>query len=202
MPVFNTKLPGFEKAVVVRFHLFVAKCQGRIPSYQLILYFHLMKNSKAIIPIAAAVAGTLIFTAFGVPSMPVQQPSFSDKYWVMESSTIVPAADMNGDGKPDADLRDILEDCDKDDAEMFRSDGKLMTHHGTKKCDSDEEEITEMGTWKYDPATKQITTNQDGMAKPHVVTIKELTASKMVATFDFTSTDGQKHTVTGTYKVK
>lgn len=28
MPVSGTKLPVFEKAVVARFHLFVAKCQG------------------------------------------------------------------------------------------------------------------------------------------------------------------------------
>lgn len=160
-----------------------------------------MKNSKTIIAFTA-VTGTLIFTAFGFRSIPEQQPSFSGKYWLLESSSIVPAADMNGDGKPDADLRDIMEDCDKDDAEMFRSDGKLMTHHGTNKCSGDEEEIVELGTWKYDPAAKQITTNQAGMEKPHVVTIKELTASKMVATFDFTSPDGQKHTITGTYKVK
>lgn len=157
-----------------------------------------MKNSKLII-LTAAVAGTLIFTGFGAP---VQQPSFSDKYWVLESSSIVPAADMNLDGKPDADMRDIMEDCDKDDAEMFRSDGKMVTHHGTNKCDSDEEEIIESGTWKYNPATKQITSHQIGMEEILVTTIKELTASKMVAVYNFTSTDGQKHTITGTYRLK
>lgn len=166
-----------------------------LPSF---LYFHLMKTNKTIFSIAA-VTGTLMITAFNAPK---QQPAFSDKYWMLESSSIVPAVDMNLDGKPDNDLASIMEECDKDDAEMFKSDGKVITHHGTKKCDEDEAVVIESGVWKYDPATKQITSHHIGVEKPQVVTIKELTASKMVVTYEFSETNGKKHTITGTYKVK
>jgi len=164
-------------------------------------YFHSMKKNKIIIAIVA-VTGALVITAFGFPSVPEQQTSFSDKYWVLESSSIVPAADLNLDGKPDASLFAIMEECDKDDAEMFKSNGKYMTHHGNNKCNDNEEEVIESGTWTYAPATKQITIHQIDVEQPQVTTIRELSANRMVAVREFTSTDGKKHTITGTYKTK
>lgn len=143
-----------------------------------------------------------MITAFGFPSAPQQQASFSDKYWVLESSSIVPAADLNLDGKPDASLFEIMEECDKDDAEMFKSNGKYMTHHGNNKCNSDEEEVIESGTWKYDAAAKKITIHQIDVEQPQVATIKELSANKMVVVREFTYTDGKKHVITGTYRTR
>lgn len=160
-----------------------------------------MKKSPTIVALTA-LTGALVITAFGLPSIPEQQTSFSDKYWILESSSIVPAADLNLDGKPDADLHAIMEECDKDDAEMFKSNGKLMTHHGNNKCNDDEEEVIESGTWKYDAAAKQITILQADVEKQLVTTIKELTANKMVAVQEFTDADGKKHVITGTYRTK
>jgi len=164
-------------------------------------YFYSMKKNPIIVALTA-VTGALMITAFGLPSAPEQQTSFSDKYWVLESSSIVPAADLNLDGKPDATLFAIMEECDKDDAEMFKSNGKMMTHHGNNKCNDNEDEVTETGTWTYAPATKQITIHQIDVEQPQIATIKELSSNKMVAVREFTDTNGKKHTITGTYKLK
>lgn len=159
-----------------------------------------MKKNKTILTIAA-VTGALAITAFNVPSIHEQQAPFADKYWILESSTVVPAVDLDMDGKPDSDIRVMLEDCDKDDAEMFKTGGKLMKHNGKDKCDEEEEDVVESGTWKYNAATKQLTSHHHDTEKPQTLTVKEVSGNKMVLVYEFTSNKG-KHVITGVYKVK
>lgn len=129
----------------------------------------------------------------------ITQTAFADKYWVLESSVVEPAIDLNMDGKADTDIRVMLEKCDLDDAEMFKSDGKLLKDFGASKCDEEETNGKEVGNWKFDPATKQITSKHDDTEKPQVVTVKEVSGNKMVVTYKFTSSKGD-HTITGIYK--
>ncbi|MBO9635499.1 MAG: hypothetical protein J7578_20510 [Chitinophagaceae bacterium] len=131
----------------------------------------------------------------------VTQTAFADKYWVLESSVVEPAIDLNMDGKADTDIRVMLEKCELDDAEMFKSDGKLLKDFGSSKCDEEETNGKEVGNWKFDPATKQITSKHDDTEKPQVVTVKEVSGNKMVVTYAFTSSRGN-HTITGIYKAK
>lgn len=148
-----------------------------------------------------AVVATVFITAFITPSGKLQA-TFTDKYWLMESSSIVPAFDMNGDGKPDADMKSYLQPCDLDDLELFKTNGKFYSNAGKLKCDENQETEEEKGTYTYNAASKQITLHQIDVESPIVVTLKELTATKMVGSFEFTSPDGVKHVVTATYKIK
>ncbi|NML23433.1 lipocalin family protein [Pseudoflavitalea sp. G-6-1-2] len=160
-----------------------------------------MKPLNTILP-AAALAAALAITAFALPAKQEQTPSFADKYWLMESGSIVPATDLNADGKPDSDLRNFLEDCEKDDTEMFRSNGKFVKNLGKQKCVEGEDAEYEDGSWTYNSATKQLTIKQNEVPQPIVISIKELTATKLVGTFEFTSPQGQKVMITGVYKLK
>ncbi|NML23434.1 hypothetical protein HHL16_21320 [Pseudoflavitalea sp. G-6-1-2] len=150
----------------------------------------------------SAVAATIAITAFAIPSATEQSAPFTEKFWVLESGSIVPAIDVSGDGKPDKDIRAMLEDCELDDAEMYKSGGKVMKHQGKVKCDEEDETTMESGTWKYNAATKQLTIHHYDTEKPQTLIVKEVTATKMVCTYEFTTPKGSKHLITGVFKVK
>ncbi len=149
----------------------------------------------------ATLVAVLVITAFNRTVAGKLQAPFADKYWLLESSTVVPAIDLDMDGKPDNDIRVMLEDCNKDDAEMYKTGGKIIKHNGAKKCDEDEETIEENGTWEYNAATKQLTSHHSDTDKPQTVTIQEVSATKMVATYVFKSAKAT-HTITAVFKSK
>lgn len=149
----------------------------------------------------AVLAGSSLFAVMTYSFDSTEKPAFADKYWVMESSSITPAIDLDMDGKADTDIRVMMEDCERDDAEMFKSGGKILKHDGNKRCDEEEEQVTESGTWTYDANTKQLTSKHHSTSKPQTVLVKEVSASKMAVQYSFTSGKG-KHTIHAVYKVK
>lgn len=149
----------------------------------------------------AVLTGSTIFAVLTFSFDSKEKVPFADKYWILESSTITPAIDLDMDGKADTDIRVMLEDCERDDAEMFKSGGKIMKHDGKDRCDEEEEEVTESGTWTYDAATKQLTSKHNRASKPQTVLVKEVNASKMTVQYTFTSAKG-KHLINAVYKVK
>jgi membrane-bound inhibitor of C-type lysozyme len=157
-----------------------------------------MKTSHTILGIAA-LAGAIALTAFSLPAD--QKAPFADKYWKLESSVVSPAIDLDMDGKVDNDIRVMMEDCEKDDAEMYKTGGTVMKHAGASKCDEEEEAVSESGTWEYKAATKQLTIKHHNTRKPQTVTVKEVTGNKMVVVTEFTSSKG-KHNITAVYKAK
>ncbi|MGN6416071.1 MAG: lipocalin family protein [Pseudobacter sp.] len=149
----------------------------------------------------AVLTGSTIFAVMTYSFDTKEKLPFTDKYWVMESSTIIPAIDVDMDGKADTDIRVMLEDCERDDAEMFKSGGKIMKHDGKNRCDEEEELVTESGTWTYDAATRQLTSKHYETSKPQTVVIKEVNAGKMTVQYSFKSAKGN-HTITAVYKLK
>ena len=138
-------------------------------------------------------------TAFTLPT--IQKAPFADKYWKLESSVVSPAIDLNMDGKADTDIRVMLEDCEKDDAEMYRTGGTVMKHEGASKCDEEDEDVSESGTWQYNAGTKQLTIKHHDTGKPQTMTVKEVSGNKMVVVSEFTSSKG-KHSITAVFKAK
>ncbi|WP_315823553.1 hypothetical protein [Paraflavitalea speifideaquila] len=120
----------------------------------------------------------------------------------MESSTVVPAVDLNMDGKPDKDIRVMMEDCDLDDGEMYKTNGKTMKDNGRNKCDEEDEQVVESGTWTYDAASKQITVHHYNTDKPQTHTLKEISGSRMVLTYTFKTPKGSSHTITAVLRAK
>lgn len=158
-------------------------------------------NTKQKLRTIAALTAVGISTSFTQPAASSQHAPFTGKYWLLESSTVSPAIDLNMDGKPDTDIRVMQEDCEKDDAEMYKSDGKLMKNNGSRKCDDEEEAVEESGTWKYNAATKEITVHHYNTEKPQTVILKEVSGNKMVLSYTFKSTKAT-HIITAIYKAK
>lgn len=157
-----------------------------------------MKTSQTLLALTIFI-GASIATAFTFPAD--QKAAFADKYWILESSVVSPAIDLNMDGKADTDLRVMMEDCEKDDAEMFKTGGTVMKHEGANKCDEEDETVSESGTWQYNAATKQLTVKHHNTDKPQTMTVKEVSGNKMIVTSTFTSAKG-KHNITAIYKLK
>ncbi|MGX5819501.1 hypothetical protein ACWKWU_14995 [Chitinophaga lutea] len=158
-------------------------------------------NTKHFFRAAAALSVVSAVTAF-IPAAPAaQQAPFADKFWILESSVVTPAIDLNMDGKPDTDIRVMMEDCEKDDTEMYKTGGKLIKNTGNVKCDEDEESQFESGTWQYDAATKKLTHHHYDTEKPETVIVKEVSANRLVISREFTSNKG-KHTITATLRAK
>ncbi|ADQ18012.1 lipocalin family protein [Leadbetterella byssophila] len=126
---------------------------------------------------------------------------FGNKYWIIESSTIQPALDLDLDGKPDTDILKITPACEKDDALLFRADGTILTHRGKVKCEDDEETEEETGEWTYDASSKKFTLHYFDSRKPVVATLTEISANRIVAVETHKSAKGQ-HTIKTVLKVK
>lgn len=162
---------------------------------------YIIKTRNVCLPVAAAM---ILFShsscqpASGRGTL--QSAPFADKYWKISTITVSPAVDLDLDGKPDTDMRMLIEDCDKDNAEMYSSNKKILEHAGKVKCDEDEEEIEEKGTWKYDAATKKLTADMNDTG-PQVLTVVEATGDRLVLHYPFVAKDG-KHLVRAVYRVK
>ncbi len=123
-----------------------------------------------------------------------------DKYWVMTAFTAAPGIDWDLDGATETDILAKLEPCEKDDAIMFRKDNQVLRHHGANRCDEDEEETEEAGTWQYAPATRQLTRNSEG-SRPVVYTVVEATGGKLVLQQNVEGKN-KRHVLTATFKAK
>lgn len=130
----------------------------------------------------------------------LQSAPFADKYWKISTITVSPAVDLDLDGKPDTDMRILIEDCDKDNAEMYHSNKKIIEHVGKVRCDEYDEEIVEKGTWKYDAATQKLTMDMKDTGR-QVVTVVEAASRRLVLHYPFMAKDG-KHLVRAVYSVK
>lgn len=90
-------------------------------------------------------------------------PAFVGKSWQLSAFTLDPAQDLDGDGKPDADLMKFMRPCDKDNTVTFEKNGKLSGSNGKLKCDDDEPTDGSAGRWSYNADTKILTiTDEDG----------------------------------------
>lgn len=126
---------------------------------------------------------------------------FGNKYWLIESSTIYPALDINQDGRPDTDLSAYREACEKDDADLFKEDGTIITNRGKVVCDEYDKQEEKTGTWLYDPATKKLTIKKDESRKAAEYTVKEASANRVVLVTEHKSSKNV-HTITTVFKAK
>lgn len=154
------------------------------------------RNTKIV---AGCIVAALIGSAAGRPGSAESQAqgAFTGKYWVLTSFTANPAIDWDMDGAPETDILAKLEPCERDDAMMFRKDNKVLSHQGNISCDEDEEKETEMGEWKYTPATKQLTVMTAGQPS-RVYTVVEASAGRLVLSHQIKG----RSLLTATYKLK
>ncbi|WP_345232554.1 DUF5004 domain-containing protein [Olivibacter ginsenosidimutans] len=124
---------------------------------------------------------------------------FVDKKWVLESMTINPAIDLNGDGTAETDMMDFSDPCVLDDITTFRKDGKTVLNDGKLRCNEENPQERVTGTWSYDEATKQLTTQETGES-PSTVQVVKIDDQHLVLKQEMTTDDGTVYTITVTLK--
>ena len=83
------------------------------------------------------------------------------------------------------------DDCEKDDITTFQSDGKYVIDEGATKCDPNDPQISDSGTYSLSSDQKQLT--MDGFVFDVVkFTASEMTVSLKFGTSTFTSTFRKK----------
>ncbi|MFZ4261705.1 hypothetical protein ACFRAE_06665 [Sphingobacterium sp. HJSM2_6] len=125
----------------------------------------------------------------------MSNPLFGNNYWIVESSTIHPALDLDMDGKPDTDVLILQEPCDRDDADLFRADGVILTDWGNIRCDEEEEGITETGTWKFNPQKQILTIKKDHSRKLMEAKLIQKTSNQLTFTAHHKSSKSE-HVIT------
>jgi hypothetical protein len=124
---------------------------------------------------------------------------FGAHFWVVSSSTVHPAFDI--DGKPDTDLLIVVPVCELDDADHYQSDGTILTDYGRHRCDEEQEQQEESGTWSYDSGSKILTMEKYDGGGTVQAKLESTSGTELVFVSELKSSKGT-HTIRTTLKIK
>lgn len=106
--------------------------------------------------------------------------------WLTTAITITPGVDI-GNGVLLTDLFSTLDACEKDDLLKFNSDGTVTADEGALKCDPNDPQSVNDGSWSLssDNKTLTMTPSAESPEDPTViVTIVSLNDAQLVMSFD------------------
>jgi hypothetical protein len=144
---------------------------------------------------------SLFFVTFSCKkddSAPSKKELLSGKNWVLTAETVSPAFNFNG--ILITDLYAQMDDCTKDDISKFNADGTYTFEEGTTKCDVNDPQVFDSGTWVFssDQTILVLTSPVNGTLNAEII---ELTSSKCVISQEET-VDNIKYTITDTFQSK
>jgi hypothetical protein len=122
----------------------------------------------------------------------------SGKDWILISETISPALDVNG--TLITDLYSQLDACDKDDIGKFNSNGTYTLEEGLTKCDVNDPQVYETGTWTFN-SDETIIVTSSSTGEVTNSNIQELTANKLILKQEAIF-NNINYTITSTYQKK
>jgi hypothetical protein len=129
---------------------------------------------------------------------PTKKELLTGKNWILVAETVTPGIYINGVLITDSYAQ--MDDCSKDDLSKFNSDGTYTFEEGATKCDVNDPQVWDSGTWVFnsDQTILVITSPDYGTGNAKII---ELTSSKLIVTLEETD-EGIKYTFTDTYEVK
>ncbi|MVM31138.1 hypothetical protein GO755_13940 [Spirosoma sp. HMF4905] len=103
-------------------------------------------------PLYGLTLGLLLFTTSCKtdPDPVPSGPPFVGKTYQLDTFTLDPAIDLDGDKKPDTDLTILMASCELDNTVRFDTGGKITVGFGASKCPDDDPNDLNGGTWIYD----------------------------------------------------
>ena len=112
--------------------------------------------------------------------------------WKLIAATINPAYDYYGDGSPTTNIFSILKDCERDDFEVYKTDGTFEYNEGPTKCDPSSPQVFSL-PWHF--ADNETTLFVDTVE----CIILELTANTLKLRYSFEDS-GVTYTEEDTYQ--
>lgn len=126
--------------------------------------------------------------------------SFTNKSWRLQALYVAPAVDWDLDGKKETDILAVLEDCEKDDLLILRSDKVVVRNAGKIKCDEEDDQEKQTGVWSFNQGSKKLVLKEAGQAQE--LTIVEVNDNRLVLSYNWNATSGKAHKITAIYVVK
>jgi hypothetical protein len=128
--------------------------------------------------------------------------------WQLIAGTIVPpiTIDLFGQTITFSDLLEFegSEPCNKDDIQLFNSDGTITNDEGPTKCDPADPQTTSGGKWAWMENETKLQVIDDGDTT--LITVTELTATSMkgnsIMEFPDMNGDPVNHTITFSFRNK
>ena len=111
---------------------------------------------------------------------PTRTQLLTAKQWKLNALTVEPALDIDGDGTQENNLIPFIPACDLDDIQKFNTDGTYTFEEGPTKCDPNNPQVYESGTWQWNTDQTRLVTNSGGSTSDVLVT--SITSTAMVQT--------------------
>lgn len=94
------------------------------------------------------------------------EPTMSEKLtgnnWSLSAYNVEPAIDADGDGTQENNLMPYLGACNLDDFWNFVASGAYTFEEGASKCDPNDPQIIESGTWLWNSDNTRLVINSGG----------------------------------------
>jgi hypothetical protein len=153
------------------------------------------------------IAGLFLFTACSkddddTPPPPTKTQRLTAKQWRLTAQTINPGIQLEPGGPTITDLLVTYLPCQLDDFVKFNTNGTYSAEEGPTKCDPNDPQVIETGTWIWNAdETRIIITPAGGSTADLLVT--SLTSSQLVTQITFTDVVNGvpiTYTLTSTYR--
>lgn len=129
-----------------------------------------------------------------------QSTSFVNKSWKLQGLSVAPAIDWDLDGKKGTDILAQMEDCEKDDLLFLRIDSVILRNEGKVKCEDEDEQERETGSWVNDKSQNKLLLKEDNEVQE--LSIVESNSGRLVLAYTWNATDGKSHKITAVYVTK
>lgn len=80
---------------------------------------------------------------------PTNKDKLVGKNWTLSAYSIEPAIDIDGNGTQENNLMPFLQACNLDDFYDLNSDNTYTAEEGASKCDPNDPQVFETGTWAF-----------------------------------------------------
>lgn len=118
------------------------------------------------------------------------------KNWSVITLTVEPAIDFDQNGTQETNLIPFIQACTLDDFERYATNGTYTFEEGASKCDPNDPQVYESGTWLWNSDETRLVRNNAGQTSD--VLVSALTNSSMTQVLT-TVQQGVTYTFTATY---
>ena len=129
---------------------------------------------------------------------PSKKDLLVEKKWELSALTVDPAIPVDQYGTMATDLYAQMDNCEKDNVLYLKENGNYSWEEGTTKCESDDPQVFETGTWSFNSdKTVLVLSRSDGENINY--DIEDISSSELILSWQETAGTGTNYTYTVTF---